>query len=115
MELDQALARYGFAETQSRRGTRSFSSSPTPFLTYWVHLYDDGTALFSWEFAIAAYVATRGLQIGSDEHLNTFLYPRQDVRGPQDGAWLTAQMDAAETVLRSLTFVHDEADADPTA
>lgn len=98
------LRRRGFSEQQARRDVRSFAAHPTPFLTYSVHLYEDGTALFSWEFAIAAYAATRGFQVGSDEHLNTFMYPKADVRGPQDPAWLTAQLDGTKAVLDSMSF-----------
>ena len=63
---------------------------------------------FSWEFAIAEFAAARGLQVGSDEHLNTFLYPRSDDRGPQDGAWLASRLERTEALLRSLSFLDPE-------
>ncbi len=103
--FEEAVRGLGFVLDREVRGARYFVARPTPFLTYWLHAYDDGTALFTWEFAIAAYAATRGLQVGSDEHLNTFLFPREDSRGPQDPAWVAAQVERAEHVLRSISFL----------
>lgn len=109
MSFEEALAELGFTEERSSRGVRHYARRPTPFLTFWVQVHEDGGALFTWEFAIAEYVATLGLQVGSDEHLNTFLFPKEDVRGPQDPAWLAEQIDRAETVLRSMSFVDGQA------
>jgi hypothetical protein len=105
VDFVDALARQGFREVQERRGVRFFSSSPSEFLTYWIHVQPDGSALFTWEFAIAEYMATLGLQVGSDEHLNTFLFPREDVRGPQEPAWLAAQIERTEALLRSVSLL----------
>jgi hypothetical protein len=106
--FEEALARQGFREVQERRGVRFFSSSPSPYLTYWVHAQPDGSALFTWEFAIAEYVATLGLQVGSDERLNTFLFPREDVRGPQDPAWVAAQIERTEALIRSISLLGND-------
>jgi hypothetical protein len=106
--FEEALARQGFTEVQERRGVRFFSASPSPYLTYWLHVQLDGSALFTWEFAIAEYMATLGLQVGSDERLNTFLFPREDVRGPQEAAWLAAQIERTEAVLRSISLLGDD-------
>ena len=105
MDFGAALGDLGFELDRDTRAARSFASRPTRYLTYWVHAYDDGTALFTWEFAVAEYAATKGLQVGSDEHLNTFLFPREDVRGPQEAAWVAAQIERAELVLRSFSLV----------
>ena len=104
MDFEEALARLGFtpADERSRRGARLFQASPNRFLTYWVHAFDDGTALFTWEFAIVDYLATRGMTIGSGEALNTFLYPVEDDRGPRDGVWLADALDRVEATLRSI-------------
>jgi hypothetical protein len=107
--FEEALVRQGFREVQERRGVRFFSAAPSPYLTYWVHAQPDGSALFTWEFAIAEYIATLGLQVGSDEHLNTFLFPREDVRGPQEPAWLAAQIERTEALLRSISLLGDAA------
>lgn len=105
MEFEEALAQLGFNEERSSRDVRHFALRPNPFLTYWVQVHEESEALFTWEFAIAEYMATLGLQVGSDERLNTFLYPREDARGPQDPAWLVAQIDGVEAVLRSISLI----------
>ena len=110
MDFFDALAQLGFAASQERpsRGSQSFSLSPNRFLTYWVHAYEDGTALFTWEFAVTDYLLEREIQLGSSESLNLFMFPREDERGPQDPGWLAGAMDRAEERLRSVHF------ADPT-
>jgi hypothetical protein len=76
VDFAEALDRYGFRPEQGDRGPLAFGSArlfvahPNPFLTYHVHTYDDGTALFTWEFAIGEYLATKGIQFCSDETLN---------------------------------------------
>ena len=105
MELETALRDLGFVLSRRSRGTDHYARSPSPYLTYYVQVLADGTALFTWEFAIAEYVATLGLQVGSDEHLNTFLYPREDARGPQDPAWVVAEIDRVEALLGAVALV----------
>ena len=102
MDFAEALARFGFTLREERgfgRGAQLHVASPNPFLTYTVHAYPDGTAIFSWEFALGEYLLTKGIQVGSDETLNQFAYPREESRGPQDGAWLAAAIEQAEAVL----------------
>ena len=109
MEFDASLERMGFhPEDRPRRGSRAWSREANRFLTYWVHAYADDTALFTWEFAIADYLTTRGLLVGSSESLNTYMYPREDARGPQDAAWLAGALDAAEATLASIRFDQPE-------
>jgi hypothetical protein len=105
VSFDEALAGLGFQLDRETRGVRHYRRRPNPYLTYWVQAHQDGTALFSWEFAIAEYAATLGLQVGSDEHLNTFLFPREDVRGPQEPAWLASQLERAEALLRRVSLL----------
>ncbi len=108
MEFEEALDRLGFVADRSRsvgRGeARLYSAQPNAFMTHSVYAYDDGTAMFSWEFALGEYLARRGIQVGSDETLNQFMYPRDDVRGRQDGAWLIAAIEQTEAMLASLRF-----------
>lgn len=106
----ETLARAGFQadETRTLRGARSYSASPNRYLTYTVHAFEDGTALFSFEFAIGEYLETKGIQIGSDEALNQFAYPREDMRGPQDAAWLTGAIDRAEALLADVRLDRPE-------
>jgi hypothetical protein len=106
----EALQRYGFEASQDRpaRGAHAYSSHPNRFLTYWVHAYDDGTALFTWEFAITDLLQERGIQLGSSEALNLFMFPAQDERGPQEAGWLVAAMDRAEARLGSVNLADPE-------
>jgi hypothetical protein len=106
--FDEALAQYGFVAAEEREKHVLHRSEPNRFLTYSVHVYRDGTALFTWEFAIVDYLATRGIALGSSESLNTFMFPASDETGPQDPAWLTAVLDRTEALLESLDFAHPE-------
>jgi len=110
MDFGEALARYGFRPGSDRapRGARVFVAQPNRYLTYTVQMFDDGTALFSWEFAIGEYLATKSIQFGSDETLNQFAYPRVDSRGPQEGAWLTGAIDEAEALLADVRLLRPE-------
>jgi hypothetical protein len=108
MDFEAALRDLGFTLERDSRGVRHHARRPTPYLTYWVQTHEDGSALFTWEFAIGEFAAARGLQVGSDEHLNTFLYPRNDDRGPQDAAWLASRLERTEAVLRSFSLLDEE-------
>jgi hypothetical protein len=106
--FDDALVEHGFVAAEDRETHRLYRSEPNRFLTYSVHVYRDSTALFTWEFAIVDFLATRGIALGSSESLNTFMFPAGDETGPQDPAWLTAVLDRAEALLGSLDFAHPE-------
>ncbi|MEX1262710.1 MAG: hypothetical protein WEE66_02050 [Actinomycetota bacterium] len=100
MDFAEALDRYGFRREHERRGqSELYTAQPNRFLTHTVHAYEDGSAIFSWEFALGEYLSTKGIQVGSDETLNQFAYPRVDDRGRQDGAWLAAVIERAEGLL----------------
>ena len=106
MGFEEALVKLGFhpATERSSRGPQTYVAEPNPYLTYTVQAFDDGTALFTWEFAVGEYLRTKGIQFGSDETLNQFAFPRQDERGPQDGAWLVGCIERAEAQLASIRF-----------
>ena len=108
MDFGEALAAYGFELEQERRahGVRAYAARPNRYLTYWVHAYDDGTALFTWEFEITDYLLERGMQLGTAESLNLFLFPVEDLRGRQDGAWLAHAIETAEARLRSVDLAN---------
>ena len=110
MRFEESLGELGFTLERRSRGTAHYARRPHRFLTYWVQASDDGSALFTWEFAIAEFAATLGLQVGSDEHLNTFLFPRTDARGPQDPAWLAGQIETTELLLRSISLLDADGD-----
>ena len=108
MEFFDALRELGFVSATDRpsRGSRSFSSQPNRFLTYWVHTYDDGSALFTWEFAITDYLLELGIQLGSSETLNLYMFPVEDQRGPQDPAWLAHAIEMVKARLRGVDLLH---------
>jgi hypothetical protein len=108
--FEDDLAALGFRPEAERspRGVRVFVARPNPFLTYSVQAFEDGTALFTWEFAIGEYFSTRGLQLGSDETLNQFLFPRADDRGRQDVAWVAGAIERAELALRDVRLDRPE-------
>ena len=111
MEFDEALERFGFHLREERgfgKGARLYVATPDRFLTYMVHAYPDGSAIFSWEFALGEYLLTKGIQVGSDETLNQFAYPREELRGPQDGAWLTSAIERTEALLADLRLDRPE-------
>jgi hypothetical protein len=110
VEFAEALDRFGFRPTSERapRGVQVFVAQPNPYLTYTVQAFEDGTALFSWEFAIGEYLSTKGIQFGSDETLNQFAYPRIDARGPQDGTWLAGSIDQAQALLADVRLDRPE-------
>lgn len=107
VEFHEALEQFGF-EPETERSPRTFAAHPNRFLTYTVQAFEDGTALFTFEFAIGEYLLTKGIQFGSDETLNQFAYPRYDIRGPQDGAWLMSAIEQAEALLADVRL--DRAD-----
>ena len=110
MAFEDELASLGFRPETGRspRHVRVYVSNPNRFLIYTVRAFGDGTALFSWEFAIGEFLSTKGMQLGSDETLNQFLFPRADDRGPQDAAWLAGAIERAELALRELRFDRPE-------
>ena len=112
MDFREALEAFGFGEREERTSSggnvRMFVATPNRYMTYTIYAHGDGTAIFSWEFAIADYLATKGLQVGSDEALNQFMYPRSDVRGPQDAAWLSSAIEQTEGMLASVRFDQPE-------
>jgi hypothetical protein len=110
VDFVEALTRLGFELAQDRpaRGLRTYASRPNRFLTYWVHAYDDGTALLTWEFAVTDYLLERGFQLGSSERLNLFMFPVEDERGLQDPAWLAQAMNRADERLHGVDFGNPE-------
>lgn len=108
MEFADALRTLGFVSDRSRSIARGdaelLTAHPNEFMTYSVYAYRDGSAMFSWEFALGEYLARLGIQVGSDETLNQFMYPRQDLPGKQDGAWLVGAIEQTEAMLGALRF-----------
>ena len=116
MEFDEAAQALGFLPRERRSvgvaGARVLEAKPNAYMTYVVQAYPDGTALFTWEFALGEYLAQRGIQMGSDETLNQFIYPRQDLRGPQDAPWLASVIEETEEMLAQIRLARPEGDED---
>ncbi len=108
VDFAEALVRLGFAESAERvfrqPDVRLYTASPNAFVTYTVHAYPDGSAILTWEFALGDLLGERGIQIGSSEPLNQYMYPTTDLRGRQDGAWLVGAVEQTEALLSSIRF-----------
>ena len=109
MAFAEDLEALGFRFVQDRRGVNQYALRSTRYLTYWIHWdpEDDGV-LFTWELAIGEYLAARGLQLGSNEELNSSLFPQHDAQGQADIRFVVSEMERAEQLLRSLNFLEDE-------
>jgi hypothetical protein len=101
------LLALGFRLVQDRgTGIIQYSAQASTWLTYWVHWnVEQQTVLFTWEHAIGEYMSANDLQIGANEELNQFLFPKHDARGPQDIAFVVQEMDRAEHLLRGVNFL----------
>jgi len=111
MDFQETLTKLGFRLGEKRAfggGARLYESRPNAFMTYTVQVFDDGTAIFSWEFALGEYLAGRGLQVGSDEALNQFVFPREDLRGMHDAAWLIGAIEQTEAMLSTIRLDRPE-------
>jgi len=99
---------FRFVQQRASTGVRQYSLETSPYLTYWVH-WDPGdeSVLFTWEFAIGEFMAQRGLQVCSDEQLNSFMFPKNDAKGPADTSFVVQEMDRAEAILRGINFLDD--------
>jgi hypothetical protein len=95
---------------QNRQGEITYEKNANRFLTYHVH-WDPQTTevLFTWEFAIGEFFDARGMQIGSNESLNLFLFPQFDGKGPAELAFVAGELDRAEQLFRAIDFIDVEA------
>jgi len=101
------LEALGFrAVGQNRKGEITYAKQASRYLVYNVH-WDTaaGDVLFTWEFAIGEFFDARGMQIGSNEALNLFLFPQFDARGRPDVAFVAAELDRAEAIFRSIDLL----------
>jgi hypothetical protein len=77
VDFEEALERFGFYESKGRvpGGVRLFTAAPNRYLTYSVQAYEDGSALFSWEFALGEYLLTKGIQVAPTKRSISSLIP----------------------------------------
>lgn len=107
-EFDRDLQDLGFRLVQEGRGgALHYQRRQSAYLIYWVH-HDprDDTALFTWELAIGEYLDGRDLQVGANEPLNQFVFPKHDAKGPATPAFVVSEIDRAEDRLRALDLVN---------
>lgn len=103
MSFTEDLETIGFAMQSERAGIQHYALKGNRFLTYWCHVSDDQTGgVFSWEFALGEFCASRGLQVGANDVLNVFLFSDADVAVPPSVASVVAQIEATETLLNGL-------------
>lgn len=112
VDFQEGLRRLGFRPQDDRAvaagGAQRYQAHPNGYMTYVVHAFADGSAIFTWEFALGEFLATKGIQMGSDETLNQFIYPREDVRGPQDTAWLMGAVERTEAMVATIRLDRPE-------
>lgn len=85
-----------------------YSKRATGYLTISVH-HDPGDAsvLMSYEHSLGDYLDTLGLQVGSNEPLNQFLFPQRDSRGPADISFVVTEITRIEGVLKAVDLLAD--------
>jgi hypothetical protein len=104
--FQQDLVALGFRPVQNRMGEIQFALQATPYLTYSVHWRpQDESVLFTWEHALAELMDAMGLQLGANEELNQFLFPKHDAKGGQDVAFVVQEMDRVEQILRGISLL----------
>jgi hypothetical protein len=111
MAFDDDLRLMGFKLNQEKRdGARTYALSRNRYLTYWLHVppYQDEPALFTWEFAIGEYMDEYGLQVGSNEPLNQYLFPQTDTEVSQDIADVVKALERVEATFAGMNFGHRE-------
>ena len=77
-------------------------------MTYTVQALDDGTAIFSWEFALGEYLAGRGMQVGSDEALNQFCSRARICAGRRTAPGSSSAIEQTEALLSSIRLDQPE-------
>ncbi|HEV2685568.1 MAG TPA: hypothetical protein VGW79_02915 [Actinomycetota bacterium] len=106
-EFESDLIALGYRLTQDRgTGIIQYARQVSDWLTYWVHWnVDEQHVLFTWEHAIGEYMSANGLQIGANEELNQFLFPKYDARGAQDITFVVQEMDRVEDILKRVDLL----------
>ncbi len=106
MDFEEALLKFGFHPSTGRtpRGVQVLVAEPNPFLTYTVQAFDDGSALFTWEFAVGEYLRTKGIQFGSDETLNQLCSRARTSVVPRTAPGWSGAVERAQAQFASVRF-----------
>ena len=103
MTLDAELGELGFELIQeSRGGTKRFVRRANPYMSQWFLVHPDGSAEFTWEFELGAYLKVKGFDISVQDELSLLLFPSAEARGPAELSWLADQMTEADQRLSSV-------------
>jgi hypothetical protein len=103
MSLDSELGSLGFELVQKRRdGGMRFVRRANPYMSQWFMVNPDGSAEFTWEFELGAYLKAKGFDISVQDELSLLLFPGGESRGPADLSWLAERMTEAEGALGSV-------------
>jgi hypothetical protein len=106
VSFEDEIAEQGFVLLDERRGgTRRYTRKSNPFLKWWLMVHSDGTAELTWEFELGEYMKAKGLHVSVQDELSLLLFPKQESRGPADGAWLRAEIEGAERHLQSVDLL----------
>ena len=105
--FDSDLQTLGFRVVgENRKGVITYEKKANRYLVYNVHWNpEEPDVLFTWEFGVGEFFDARGMQIGSNEALNLFLFPQYDARGGPDVAFVAGELDRAEQVFRSIDLL----------
>lgn len=103
------LTDLGFRLVQEGRGgVLQYSSRRSHYLTFWAH-HDPsaGTVLFTWELAIGELLDDQDMQLGANEPLNQYMFPKHDTRGPATADFIVSEMERIEGKLANLNLLAD--------
>ena len=97
------IAELGFELVQRRRdGSRQYGLRANPYLNFWLVVGADGTAQFSWEFALGEYLSQKDLSVSAQDALSLLLFPRTDATGPAEPDWIRERVDHVMALLGSV-------------
>ncbi len=103
MSMDIELSDLGFELVQERRdGGKRFVRRANAYMNQWFLIHADGSAEFTWEFELGAYLKAKGFDISVQDELSLLLFPSGEARGPADLSWLADRMTEADSALGSV-------------
>jgi len=103
MSFDSELGALGFELVQERRdGSKRFVRRANAYMSQWFTVNADGSAEFTWELELGAYLKAKGFDISVQDELSLLLFPGGEARGPADLSWLADRMTEADGLLSSV-------------
>lgn len=103
MSFDSDLGDLGFGLVQQTRGgSKRFVRRANAFMNQWFVVNPDGSAEFTWEFELGAYLKAKGFDISVQDELSLLLFPGHESRGPAELSWLADRITEADAALGSV-------------